>query len=237
MAVFWRTSAAGGRCGQGAHHLLVQVGGPRAFENVDAQRLAHADHGAGGVLQQRFPEEAQLGDARPRIPVVRQPGHGHHGQRHGHADQALAASTPAAAGAFSTGGGGTSEAGGYGRKAKFGKIGALRQQDADLVVVARFQIILRQFLADLGGGGADHGILVGIVFRIALEDFDSDGALFHAVGVVLQVGLHHEAQEGLAALAGPEMPASQQPDELIANGRIVQGRSRRGRWSPGYGRS
>ena len=90
--------------------------------------------------------------------------------------------------------------------------------------MARFEIILRQFLADFGGGGADHGILVGIVVRIALEDLDPDGALFHAVGVVFQVGFDHKAQEGLAALAGAEVATTQEPAELIANGGVIQGR-------------
>jgi hypothetical protein len=89
--------------------------------------------------------------------------------------------------------------------------------------VARFEVILRQFLTDFGGGGADHGILVGIVIRIALEDLDSDGPLFHAVGMILQVGLHHKTQQRLAALAGPEVPTAEEPAELGANGHVIQG--------------
>jgi hypothetical protein len=95
---------------------------------------------------------------------------------------------------------------------------SLGQQDADLIVF--ILVVLAQFLTDLWR--ADHGILVGIIFRIALEDLNADGALFDAVGAVLQVGLYDVAQQGLASFAGPEVPALQQADELFANGRIVQ---------------
>jgi hypothetical protein len=56
-----------------------------------------------------------------------------------------------------------------------------------------------------------------------LEDLDSDGALFHAVGVVLQVRLYHVAKKSLAALAGPEVATTQEPPELLTNSGVVQG--------------
>ncbi len=84
--------------------------------------------------------------------------------------------------------------------------------------MARFLVILRQFFADLGGGGTDHGILVGVVVGFALEDLESDDALFHAVGMVFRVGLHDVAQQGLATFAGPEVRTTQDPFKLFANG-------------------
>ncbi len=88
----------------------------------------------------------------------------------------------------------------------------------------RLKVVLRQFLACLGGRRADDRILIGIVVRFALEDLETDGPLLHAASLVLQIRLHHVTQKGLATLAGTEMRTGQKAIELASDHRRI------GRW-------
>src|SRR3954447_2092897 len=81
----------------------------------------------------------------------------------------------------------------------------LRQSYPHLLFVSRLQVILRELLANLSSRGADHRILIRVVIGLALEYLEPDGPLFYPVRVVAQIRIDHVLEQGLTALAGPEM--------------------------------
>jgi len=80
-------------------------------------------------------------------------------------------------------------------------IGARRQADSKLMLMRRFQIILRQTLPDLAGSAANYRVLVGVVIGIAVEHRNTHGSFLEAIEMVVRSLLDNVAQESGTSLA------------------------------------
>ncbi|HTU00653.1 MAG TPA: hypothetical protein VMG58_02510, partial [Candidatus Sulfotelmatobacter sp.] len=65
---------------------------------------------------------------------------------------------------------------------------------------AQSLVVLIELGAEAAGFGADDGLGPRVVTGIAAVDLDADDALLEAVGMVVQTGVHHEAEEVAEAL-------------------------------------
>ncbi len=89
-----------------------------------------------------------------------------------------------------------------------------RQTDANLISMSPFQVVLRQALANLAGGAANHRVLAGVVIRVTPKNLDAETTLLKGFRVVLRGVLYYVAQKVRTPLARSELCAIQDSVEL-----------------------
>ena len=100
---------------------------------------------------------------------------------------------------------------------KYRDVGARGKVDADGIVCAVVDIVLREPLAHFPRAHADDADVGQILGGIAAEDFDRQRAFFQVLGITVQDLRDDELEEILAPLTATKDRARQDPIELAAH--------------------
>ncbi len=87
------------------------------------------------------------------------------------------------------------------RQCEVRDIGTGDEDHPQLRVMPGIDVVGGEALAELGGGGADDVIAVGVVGGVFAEDLDADGALLDLVGLTGEGLLDDVTEEGDGAFA------------------------------------
>jgi hypothetical protein len=80
-----------------------------------------------------------------------------------------------------------------------------------------FLVVLLQAPSDFAGLNADHRVLSGGISGRTLKYLRSNGALLQPVGMAVKLAQNHVANELLAAVGAPEVPAGQDAVQFLKN--------------------
>lgn len=98
------------------------------------------------------------------------------------------------------------------------EMGHIRSQgkiDAQLVLMSRGLIVLRDPLPHLTGGDAHNGIGVGVVIAWTAEDLCAEISFFEDLDIVLNGAFDDESEEGGVTFTVPEVGAGYDPFQLL----------------------